>query len=366
MLSSHLFNMPTTPFADLPIYPDRARAWAASEADGRVRKWASSDGSGAVAKLDMQKYAQAFFWRAASGDKNVGDYKLRFADIINGKLYAIGRGVFEAAAVMQGSRGGVHIPDQDRGGVKDHIAKYYAKMRTAFKDDTIVVPWASKRSADGDIESTIELPLFARGASLKPVDSEKRLAEVTFSTGADVVRRSFFDGPYVERLSLDPKAVRLDRLNAGGPVLDAHMLRSVKDQLGVVVPGSAKIVDGQARATLQFSKRSDVDPIWQDIQDGVLRGVSTGYIIHKFTETTGAKGSMPVRTAVDWEPFEISMHPMPADTAAGVRGSDLETFPCVILARGLDGTETHSESLTESAIADADRDRRLRLARARF
>ena len=39
-----------------------------------------------------------------------------------------------AAAVMQGSRGGVDLPDNDIQRVKNHLARYYVKM-----DDT--APW---------------------------------------------------------------------------------------------------------------------------------------------------------------------------------------------------------------------------------
>src|SRR5260370_29097577 len=42
---------------------------------------------------------------------------------------------------MQGSRGGVQIPDGDRGAVRARIAAYYAKMRDKFSDDSIVPPW---------------------------------------------------------------------------------------------------------------------------------------------------------------------------------------------------------------------------------
>ncbi|GAA5028094.1 hypothetical protein GCM10023258_23390 [Terrabacter aeriphilus] len=33
-----------------------------------------------------------------------------------------------AAAAMQGSRGGVDLPVEDRDRVRNHLAKYYAKM----------------------------------------------------------------------------------------------------------------------------------------------------------------------------------------------------------------------------------------------
>jgi hypothetical protein len=36
-----------------------------------------------------------------------------------------------AAAVMQGSRGGVDLPRDDIDAVKSHLAKYYAKMDDA-------------------------------------------------------------------------------------------------------------------------------------------------------------------------------------------------------------------------------------------
>ena len=42
--------------------------------------------------------------------------------------------IMTAGAVMQGSRGGVDLPDDDIDRVQSHLAKYYAKM-----DDT--APW---------------------------------------------------------------------------------------------------------------------------------------------------------------------------------------------------------------------------------
>jgi len=45
-----------------------------------------------------------------------------------GRLVAVPRGVMAAAAVMQGSRGGVQLPQQDIPRVKSHLAKYYAKL----------------------------------------------------------------------------------------------------------------------------------------------------------------------------------------------------------------------------------------------
>lgn len=154
---------------------------------------------------------------------------------------------------------------------------------------------------------------------------------------------------YIEKLSIDPKAVKLERLNAGGPLLDAHSAYSITDQIGAVVPGTAQIVKGEARATVRFSKRDAVEPIFQDVRDGIVRSVSVGYRVYVFEETQAKDDKVPTRTATSWEPYEISLVPMPADAGARVRHDRLDTNPCVIV--------TPSD--------DADRMRRFRLALAR-
>ena len=59
---------------------------------------------------------------------NFTAYKLLIADAIDGKVYAVPRGIMAAGNVMQGSRGGVDLPKQDIDRVKSHLAKYYKKM----------------------------------------------------------------------------------------------------------------------------------------------------------------------------------------------------------------------------------------------
>ena len=129
-----------TPFADLPL-GDRAGAWGADEAEGRVRSWA---GGPDKEDVSWDKYRKAFFWYDAGDKENFRAYKLGFADIISGTLTAVPRGVFAAAAAVQGARGGVDLPSGDISGVKAHIEKYYAKMRSKFDDENIVAPWGKE------------------------------------------------------------------------------------------------------------------------------------------------------------------------------------------------------------------------------
>jgi hypothetical protein len=116
-----------TAFQDLPL-ADRAREWDGDLAEKHVREWADAQDE------PNEKYRDAHVWYDAEKKQNFTAYKLLIADVVDGRLMAVPRGVMAAAAVMQGSRGGVDLPQKDVDRVKSHLAKYYAKM-----DDT--APW---------------------------------------------------------------------------------------------------------------------------------------------------------------------------------------------------------------------------------
>ncbi|MFC0202065.1 prohead protease/major capsid protein fusion protein [Paracoccus rhizosphaerae] len=159
------------------------------------------------------------------------------------------------------------------------------------------------------------LKLLTRRATLAPAtaDAEARTVEVVWSTGAPVRRRDMA-GQYIERLSLDPEAVDLSRLE-GASVLDAHRQTAVRDVLGSV--RSAAVDGKRGTALIQFSARPEVEPVWQDVLAGILRHVSVGYSVEDWAETT--ENGARVLTAVRWTPHEISLVPTPADPGAHIR-----------------------------------------------
>jgi len=132
---------------DLPIAA-RDKAWSAAAADKRVQKWA-----GGKDAMDWDKYGKAFFYCDESDKEKLGSYKLQFADIVDGELTAIPRAIFAVAAVLQGARGGVDIPDADKEAIKDKVTAYYAKMAEKFSDEEIKPPFedraASARIGEG-------------------------------------------------------------------------------------------------------------------------------------------------------------------------------------------------------------------------
>ena len=108
-------------FQDLPL-ADRDRAWDGDAAEKRVRKWADAEDE------PNERYRDAHVWYDADNKDNFTAYKLLVADVIDGRLTAVPRGVMAAGNVMQGSRGGVDLPSKDVDRVKSHLAKYYAKL----------------------------------------------------------------------------------------------------------------------------------------------------------------------------------------------------------------------------------------------
>jgi hypothetical protein len=214
---------------------------------------------------------------------------------------------------------------------------------------------------------TVDLPALDFRAEVNTVNADDRTVEVKWSTGAGVRRHDYLSGvSYLEVLSLDKMHVRLDRLNNGAPVLNSHESDSLSRILGVVVEGSARVVGPvDARAQLRFSKRPDVEPFYQDVRDGIIRNVSVGYRVHKFEESRGKDSSL-VRTAVDWEPFEISLVPMGADAGARLRGAPGAANPCVIVMRSdeSDSLPPRIDQLIDEPIIDEERAFTLRLVEA--
>ncbi|MCC6389138.1 MAG: peptidase U37 [Bryobacterales bacterium] len=146
---------------------------------------------------------------------------------------------------------------------------------------------------------------------------EDRTATLTWYTGA-AVRRFDSRGPFEMRFSMESGAVRMGRLASGSaPLLNSHRDFKVDDVIGVIA--KAWIENGQGKATVRFSKRADVDPVWQDVQDGILRNASMGVAIHAIEDVTPQGAAMRHVLVTDWEPEEVSLVPIGADPGAGFK-----------------------------------------------
>lgn len=155
------------------------------------------------------------------------------------------------------------------------------------------------------------------------INEENRSIDVTFVTETPVRMYSWIDGPYDEVLSTKPEHVRMQRIENGAPVLDNHnRYAGVAGVLGVVE--SPRFKGSEGRATLRFSNREDVNGVWQDVKDGIIRGISVGYRVYQYEEMNPdrKKDEIPQYRAIDWEPFEISIAPVQADPNSAVRSEE--------------------------------------------
>jgi HK97 family phage prohead protease len=151
-------------------------------------------------------------------------------------------------------------------------------------------------------------------------EEETRTIDVIWTTGEKVRRYDWRDGGYYdEELVVEPGSVRLERLNRGAPFLNTHDSYDLRAVLGSVVPNSARVGNGEGTAKVKLTRAPDVASEVQKIIEGDVRNISVGYRLHKIEKTEGDTGDVALWRVVDWEPFEISAVPIPADAGAQVR-----------------------------------------------
>ncbi|MFQ5736615.1 MAG: phage major capsid protein [Thermodesulfobacteriota bacterium] len=197
---------------------------------------------------------------------------------------------------------------------------------------------------------------------MKKLKTGKLYRELTLDRGAvneedRTVGLSFSsEEPYdrwfgTEILDHGKKSVRLDRLKSTGPFLLNH---DTSKQIGVVEDVTLG-ADRTGRAVVRFGKSALAEEIYNDVKDGIRKSVSVGYQIHRMVLEEEQEGHETYR-AVDWEPLEVSLVPVPADITVGVgRGKEDSTHETIIETREVKEMKTCNHckrSLTEGETCD--------------
>lgn len=158
------------------------------------------------------------------------------------------------------------------------------------------------------LKTVQEMQTRAQQMQTGAIDRDKRTVELSFSSEVAADRRS-----YIEVLSHKDGSIRMGRLNDGAPVLINH---DPDRHVGVVE--RAWIEKGKGKAQIRLSKSADGERILNDIEDGILKNVSVGYMIHDVAKSRSGKDGVETVTATDWEPLEISLVSIPVDPGVGV------------------------------------------------
>lgn len=180
------------------------------------------------------------------------------------------------------------------------------------------------------------------------VDLEARTVEAIVSTGAD---RPLYG--MTERLEL--RGADLSRVASGHvPVLDAHRASSTRDQLGSVI--AAELRPEGLWVRIKFRDNDAARQVLADVGEGTLRGLSIGYAVTDWKDTT--EGERRIRTATKWTLYEVSVVPVPADAGAHFRNGafpmttentgvlTLEAAPAPVLTRAQINAEIRSIAAT--------------------
>lgn len=137
-----------TGWSALPL-ADESRAWDGDAAAGRVAAWAGVDAEDAGAE-EWGRYARAFLRRDDDANPQTrGAYSFGIADVIDGTLTIVPRGVFAAAAAIQGARTGREPAEADA--MRSALNPIYERLdRTP--------PWAEDDDASLQAAAAPQLP----------------------------------------------------------------------------------------------------------------------------------------------------------------------------------------------------------------
>jgi len=137
------------------------------------------------------------------------------------------------------------------------------------------------------------------------------------------------------------EAVDLSRFNDGAPVLNQH---DSGQQIGVIEPGSVRLRDKKLSLVMRFSRANpDAVVIAGDIEDGIRRNVSIGYIPQRAKLVSSDDETGDTWEIGRWQPLEVSVVSVPADPTVGFDRS-APTFPVELDTSLLRATPTPSNS----------------------
>jgi len=299
--------------ADLPL-AGRDTAWDASAADKRVQAYA-----GGKDNMDWTKYAKAFFYVDESNKELLGSYKLGFADVIDGELKAVPRGIFAVAAVLQGGRGGVDIPESDKNAIKNKVSAYYSKMAKEFDDATIEAPFGGRskeiemmEARKTAMETAERITMIADIRSVSTEDGSLKIGgyAATFNQEADGLnfREVIAPGAFTRTLKSDqPVFLLVNHDFESLPLASTQSgtLRLAEDSVGLRMEATLDPANPRAQELASALSRGDVDKM------------SFAFTVADGGDTR--EGGL--RTLNDLDLYEVSVVTMPAysSTSVGMR-----------------------------------------------
>ena len=109
-----------TSYKDYPL-ADQGTEWDGDKARKEMQEYAGGE------DWDKSKYSKGFMWINGDGD-NLGDYKLPYTYVRDGKLVAVPKAIFSIASSIAGARSRMKLTEGQIKTIETHLRKYYAKL----------------------------------------------------------------------------------------------------------------------------------------------------------------------------------------------------------------------------------------------
>lgn len=158
------------------------------------------------------------------------------------------------------------------------------------------------------------------------LDVAARSFDVVFATDTPVLRYSWMREEYYYEV-LRMGGANLERASGGLPLLDNHETWGSVRRNTLGRANDVRFDGSVYRAKVTLSKRDELNDLWQDIQDGIVKDISFGYSVDEAIRLELKEGEKYRTYDISkWTPKEISLVNIPADPKSGVRSGDLFTL----------------------------------------
>lgn len=192
-------------------------------------------------------------------------------------------------------------------------------------------PTATRQRIDGALHRSLAADVQLRAAEPGQADDGLLRLRLSVSSETPYLRTSWWDDPWIEVLGHKDSEVDLSRYNGGAAVLANHDRSTAVGNTPLAGIGAierAWIEGGRIMADVVISRRDALADLRQDIQDGLVKHVSVGYMINERTLVRqGAKGEPSEYRVTSWQPFEVSLVDVPADATVGLGRSGPDAQP---------------------------------------
>ena len=269
---------------------EETRLWDGDAARGRLAEWAGGPDKD---DIDWGKYQKGFTWFDSENKETFGAYKLPHHDVVDEALVTVWNGVKAAMGALLGARGGTDIPDGDRRGVYDHLAKHYRQ----FDKDVPEFRAEAQRDVMGGQARMLFGDRTASGPSAANAEKALALINEKFAKEPLTLEKVYLLPPaelsndqvdtYFTRMAPSTlKNYRFD-MRAGIPLMNSHRTDRVNAELplGRSYWGDLEKDEDVQRLVVQFYmlrgltlNRERTDDIIAAIQGGVQNSLSSGFM----------------------------------------------------------------------------------------